>query len=638
MCLPDGDSTSATGLSIIKEKGITHVLAVCSTFNRAEFPHNAKKFEATGLDDGVLSGVKFAVLGLGSTVYSDFCAAAIKLDQMLQSAGGKNLQPLTKVDCSGDMEGPIADWLRLVSKTILPADVKAALGGDSSVPAVYDIKWLKKSTAPSRHRGHLFSWPSTEESLMLCIHNEELTGKNGDPSRSIRRITFALPPGVTYESGDHLCVHPINSAEAVKRFAMCFKSELLGDDDNTNQAKLSHQLHVPFTIESIEDGGVATEAQCWFRTPTTLVELLGTQIEFLINEAQVDEFLKLVWGSIVGSDGKISPDLAKAHPDLVAELEGYCKQAQLGPAESKKAFSESFLSQFPTFMDFFEYFHFVPSQLGLAKVLQSMARLQPRYYSISSSSRANSTTVSITVGVVRFVTGTGVSVRGTCSNYLASMKAGESLGKVVVRTSTFRGPTSPTTPTIMVGPGTGLAPMLGFLADRAIDLAQISFSAESNNNNDKPQNNCHLFFGCRTDGDRIYGEEIAQWESDEVLHLHLALSRSKEVPKKYVTDLMKEMGETVHKLLLDPTLCIYICGDAKVANDVSEICLELLRTYGSMTRVRAAQHLRLMKMQKRWQTDLWGTPKGLDNVGAIQVNKAKQSKTNTSNAWFKSVT
>jgi sulfite reductase alpha subunit-like flavoprotein len=62
--------------------------------------------------------------------------------------------------------------------------------------------------------------------------------------------------------------------------------------------------------------------------------------------------------------------------------------------------------------------------------------------------------------------------------------------------------------------------------------------------------NCHLFFGCRTHGERIYRGKIENWEEDDVLNFHLALSRSPDREKMYVQDMIKEKGETICELLL----------------------------------------------------------------------------------------
>jgi sulfite reductase alpha subunit-like flavoprotein len=80
---------------------VTHVICVCSTFGKGKPPSNACKFFESELPAKVAPGaseVKFADLGLGSTIYPDFCAAAAALDAKFERCGFKRLCPLAKVD------------------------------------------------------------------------------------------------------------------------------------------------------------------------------------------------------------------------------------------------------------------------------------------------------------------------------------------------------------------------------------------------------------------------------------------------------------------------------------------------------------------------------------------------------------
>uniref|UniRef100_A0A6P4FMT1 Sulfite reductase [NADPH] flavoprotein alpha-component-like n=1 Tax=Drosophila rhopaloa TaxID=1041015 RepID=A0A6P4FMT1_DRORH len=79
-------------------------------------------------------------------------------------------------------------------------------------------------------------------------------------------------------------------------------------------------------------------------------------------------------------------------------------------------------------------------------------RMQPRLYSIASSPQVTGRVVELTIGV-NFTPWPGV-----CSNWLAGLEAGHEVPVFTQPTTHFRLPQDDTTPVIMIGPGTGIAP------------------------------------------------------------------------------------------------------------------------------------------------------------------------------------
>ena len=117
--------------------------------------------------------------------------------------------------------------------------------------------------------------------------------------------------------------------------------------------------------------------------------------------------------------------------------------------------------------------------------MELLPRLQPRFYSISSSSRVHKDRVHITAVVVEYTTKTGRTNKGVATTWMKPMEPGTKV-PCFVRRSQFRLPNRPQTPVIMIGPGTGLAPFRGFIQERAWQKSEGKAVGET-----------HLFFGCR---------------------------------------------------------------------------------------------------------------------------------------------
>lgn len=91
----------------------TVVLFVVSTWGDGEPPSDATDFhydlEKAQLD---LSGLRYAVLGLGDSDYAEFNGFARKLDERLAALGASALLPRTEADL--DYEDTYAAWADLV--------------------------------------------------------------------------------------------------------------------------------------------------------------------------------------------------------------------------------------------------------------------------------------------------------------------------------------------------------------------------------------------------------------------------------------------------------------------------------------------------------------------------------------------
>ncbi|MBB5895177.1 bifunctional nitrate reductase/sulfite reductase flavoprotein subunit alpha [Kutzneria kofuensis] len=215
-----------------------------------------------------------------------------------------------------------------------------------------------------------------------------------------------------------------------------------------------------------------------------------------------------------------------------------------------------------------------------------LKRLQPRQYSISSSPLVSPSRIRLTVSVVRYG-----SHGGVCSTYLADRAAGSPVKAFIQRSPHFRPPADPSAPMIMVGPGTGIAPFLGFLEERA------ARGAGGPN---------WLFFGeQRRATDFYYRDELSRFRSDGLLsRLDLAFSRDQRA-KVYVQDRMREHGAHLWRWLKDGAH-VYVCGDAtRMAKDVDRTLREIVATHGGMTTDQATAYLKQLATDRRYLRDVY---------------------------------
>lgn len=131
----------------------------------------------------------------------------------------------------------------------------------------------------------------------------------------------------------------------------------------------------------------------------------------------------------------------------------------------------------------------------------------------------------------------------------------------------FHPPEDPATPMIMVCAGAGFAPFHGFLQERAILKKQ-----------DKPVKPTLLFFGVTyRDIDRIYRDELREWEAEGVVTVRMSYSREPEGDVRYVQHRMWQDRADVAALFRRGAT-VFVCGDG--ARMAPEVRATFVRIYG----------------------------------------------------------
>jgi sulfite reductase (NADPH) flavoprotein alpha-component len=222
--------------------------------------------------------------------------------------------------------------------------------------------------------------------------------------------------------------------------------------------------------------------------------------------------------------------------------------------------------------------------------VETLAKLMPRLYSISSSLKAHPDQVHFTIDVVQYES-RGRLRKGVCSSFLAE-RADRVPIPVFPNSSKFRLPEDGTTPVIMVGPGTGVAPFRAFLQERQATDA-------------KGKN--WLFFGSQhRHCNYFYEEEFEQMKRDGFLaRLDLAWSRD-ATEKSYVQHRMLEKATEIWKWIDSEGAHFFVCGDARrMAKDVDAALRKIIQEQGGKSEDETNQYVEKLKADKRYKRDVY---------------------------------
>lgn len=190
----------------------------------------------------------------------------------------------------------------------------------------------------------------------------------------------------------------------------------------------------------------------------------------------------------------------------------------------------------------------------------------PRYYSLASGSKDGFVEIA-----VRKHQG------GLCSGQLISLKLGQTVMGFLRPNPEFK-PDNRKTPLILIGAGTGIGPLAGFIRAQGA------------------QRPIHLWFGARhPDTDFLYADELSQWSDEGRLSsLHTAFSRSGQC--NYVQDALRQDAQSLRDLVANGAK-IMVCGGRYMGDGVRQAIIDVLAPLGD-----SATNL---KLQGRYAEDVY---------------------------------
>lgn len=563
-----------------------------ATYGEGEPTDNAVEF-FNWLDNDAdqLANFKYTVFGLGNTTYEFYNAMGTKLDEKLEALGAERIAVYGQGDDGlGTMDEDFLSWkeecfdtlknnfsfeehesvyepsFELIDSELSSKDASVSHGEPNKA---YINLTRDLSKGPFDHTHPYLAPVSSSKELFSsddrsCVHIEfDVSGSN-----------------LKYSTGDHLAIWPSNSNENIETFLKCFA--------------LKNKVDQVFTLKALD-----STVQIPFPTPITYGAVVRHHLEI---------------------SGPISrQDLASIAPFAPNET---AKEEALKLSSDKVGFAQNIHDKYLNLADTLlkisggEPWESVP----FVFLIELIPSLQPRYYSISSSSMKEKSRIHVTA-VVEAEDHDGQLITGVATNLLKNIEVKQNKltdklfasydlngpnGKfrnfklpVHVRRSTFKLPSNPSAPLILVGPGTGLAPMRGFIRERVTNLE---------NSENLKLGKTLLFYGCRNrDEDYLYKDEWPVYAQTlgESFEMDVAFSREDVSKKVYVQDKLFARSKEVNDLL-EQGAFIYVCGDAsKMARDVQATFVRIISDQRGILNEKATELVRSLKVQNRYQEDVW---------------------------------
>ena len=488
------------------------LVIVTSTYNGSA-PDSATKMETAirekRIGEAERPNLSYAVLGVGNTQWKTYQAFPKLMESTLRQTGAKSVLTRGEADGNGDFDAAVEQWMGEFWKALGEGDAPAAAAAPKLQIAFSDEHATRASVLPeSAYR-------------LQIMGNDELvrdaTGlwdfKKEAPRSSTRHMTIRLPKDASYRTGDHLAVYARNRPEIVD--SVIDRLGLRPDQVVVLSGQGSRMRHLPLA------------------KPVTVRQLLTDFVE-LQDAATRNDVKKLMEHTRCPVTTR---DLAK----LVADDE-----------ESKKAFAKEITDKRVTVYDLLMRFPAI--ELTLDGLLEMTTAIRPRFYSISSSPMMLPDAINLTVGTVAAPAWSGSGFyQGVASSFLGGTKPGdEILGFVRRPNPPFAPPADPETPLILIGPGTGFAPLRGFLQERAAQRAKGIETSKA-----------LVYYGCRhPEHDWFYRDEMAAWEREGVASVRAAFSSSDASPNRFVQDALWADREAVWAAL-EGNGMVFVCGDGR---------------------------------------------------------------------------
>ncbi|KAF2248356.1 NADPH dependent diflavin oxidoreductase-like protein 1 [Trematosphaeria pertusa] len=572
------------------------VLIAISTTGQGDLPANSQTFwkalRSARLRPGCLQQVKFASFGLGDTSYPKFNWAHRKLYNRLIQLGA---QPICDRGESDEqhpegIDGSFLPWStnlrqRLLQEYPLP---------DSLEPIPDDVlldpKWLldfADEAQPPHQDINQNAFPSStvNEEIPDVAPNDLLDIPGGLVAKvvsnqritptshwqDVRHLTLKLAGTHPYNPGDVLTIYPKNFPSDVIQFLALMNWTSIADIP----------LHF---VPSFPSTSPPSRLPITSMSPSSTITLRTLLTNHL-------DIMSIPRRSFFAHLAHFTTDpfqrdrlLEFTNPEYIDELYDYTTRPRRSILEV--------LQEFETVK--------IPWQ----RVCSVIPTIRGRQFSIASAMRPeeDGTKVELLIAIVKYKTVIKRIRQGVCTRYVALLKPGQDITVTLAKGGLGVTKAETAKPVVMVGPGTGVAPMRALIYQRKYWREED----QSTSTNEACAKDI-LFFGCRNaHSDYFFKDEWEQLKKEGVpLDVLAAFSRDQR-QKVYVQDLVRQQSVSVYDALAKRGGIVYICGSSgKMPQAVREALIEAFQTHGSLSREDAEAYLVDMEKTGRYKQETW---------------------------------
>ncbi|KAI9286842.1 NADPH-dependent diflavin oxidoreductase 1 [Umbelopsis sp. AD052] len=537
------------------------VIFVCSTTGQGDEPTNMKRFWKfllrKNLPPNILSQMEYTVFGLGDSSYQKFNYPAKKLYKRLSQLGAVSIHSRGDGDDQHylGMDGGLDPWLdelwpKIMAKYPLPPG-RQIIPADSTPPPSFHLEFVKdtfsndvsKTNEPDLHHEGEFD--------VIVQKNERITAE--DHFQDVRHIELKIQHDNNehfYAPGDVAVIRPKNLPNEVDAFLEYMNWSDLADEQiivrptSEDRRVPSHWPHLMTFRE------LFVSCLDIFSVPRrSFFEMLAF---FTEDENQTEKLREF------------------SSPEGQDDMYAYCQRPRRTVAEV--------------------LFDFQSAKIKLDYILDLFPMMQPRSFSIASDPKTHPGEIHLCIAIVKYKTKLKKIRRGVCTKWISQLQGGDTIPSVHITRGTMQLPKDPNVPLIMIGPGTGIAPMRSFLEDR------IYHNATENT----------LFVGCRYEHkDYYYREEWEGYVNKHRLELHTAFSRDQD-SKIYVQDLVRQQAPALWRLIDEKKAKVLLSGSSnKMPEQVAFAFKELFMEQGGLDAEQAELYFSRLEKSGQFQQECW---------------------------------